>query len=210
MADIAHLAKRGAVTGLIQECRSCELVDDASAPVPFSGPSPNRLMILGDAPGRSEDRRGKPFVGPAGKYLNRALYEHSLPDLAHWFCANVVCCRCVGVPSLDDRFACSGNLRAQLHLCNPEWVLTLGATALQAVIPRSKITEVRGRPFLCPAGAFIGRWILPTFHPSAVLRDEKLGSDFGSDLSTLSQLLSGRMEKETLATRVGRGGRLFT
>lgn len=195
--------------GTIQTCDACELHEHCVGPVPFRGPSPNRLMILGEAPGRDEDRAGKPFVGPSGKYLARALVERGLPVLKDWFVANTVCCFPHGTPDTEAREACAVNLRLQVRLCDPDWVLVLGAVALGAVVKGAKVTALRGRVLEVPGGPFIGRYVMPTFHPAAVLRaPHQYEREFLSDLSTFRQLIDGSIDRRQLAVRFGRGGKV--
>lgn len=213
MSALTVATERGRVMGTIQDCTACELHSanggPATAPVPFRGAAPSPYMILGEAPGAYEDKLGRPFVGSSGKYLDRALREHALPSLSEWFVTNVVCCRSIGTPPPDAVTACNTLLRAQLRLCDPEWVLALGATALAAVIPKAKISHVHGRPFYVPAGCFIGRWVFPTFHPAAALRDDSRGADIQADLSTLSELIGGTLPRDRIAARVGKGGKVI-
>lgn len=223
MSQVEELARvavlRGTVRESIMACEKCSLApgafDDetgsmaiARRHVPFRGPTPARLMMLGEAPGGMEDRTSRPFIGPSGQLIARMLLDAGLPPIAEWFVTNPVCCRSEGPPRPEHLSACLSNLRAQLNLANPEWVLTLGAVALSATGMKGKVTQVHGRPFYCPAGPFIGRWVLPTYHPAAALRDPAVAPRIGADLSTLRNLLSGKLNPHDIEASVGRGGKL--
>lgn len=217
----ATAAERGRVRMAISTCTRCTLAPgrinpDSGKPtsarrqVPFYGPTPARLMILGEAPGATEDRQGRPFVGASGELLARLLRDAGLPTLNQWFIANSVSCRSVGPPALDQLLACRPNVAAQVAVADPEWVLALGAVALSTVEVVGKITQIHGRPFKVPHGPFIGRWVLPTLHPAAALRDAKKLPEIAADLSTLRNLLSGNISPDDIGVKVGRGGRITT
>lgn len=209
MVDLAeHAALRGEVQVAIRNCTSCVLRAKAR-PVPFRGPTPNKLAIVGEAPGYEENLRGAPFVGNSGKLLERILRDVKLPPLAQWFICNTVSCYPHGTPDALAVKACRTHLKTQIALCDPEIVVTLGAIALASVEWTSeKITRIHGRPFRAVGGPFKDRLVFPTFHPAAGLRDPKKLNELRSDLSTLSAVIAGKLPLHDIEVRIGRRGKI--
>jgi uracil-DNA glycosylase family protein len=168
-ADLRQL--REAVTW----CEGCELYKHATQPVFGQGPSDARIVLIGEQPGDSEDRAGRPFVGPAGEVLNRAMAEAGM-NRSHVYLTNAVKHfafegrgkrRIHRTPRLSEVTACKPWMEAELELVAPEFVVCLGATAAKAVFgAQFRLTEQRGK-FL--ESKFADK-TLATYHPSAVLR----------------------------------------
>lgn len=182
-----------------QECRGCELYADATQAVMGEGPAGARLMVVGEQPGDQEDRAGEPFVGPAGLLLDRALEEAGV-DPGSVFRTNVVKhFRFAGTrgkqrihksPSRVHVAACGPWLVAELDLVQPQGVVLLGGTAGKAVYGSSfRVGESRGRIRDWPVEAFPARhapaWVLPTTHPSAVLRSRQREEDMAAFVADL-------------------------
>lgn len=157
----------------IKGCTSCELHKRCKAPVPFRGPTPTTLAVVGEGPGEQEDQQGKPFVGPAGILLDTWLTDVRIDPTSVFVC-NTVCCRPRDArgknraPSLLEQLACRDNLAAQLQAAAPEFVLILGATALSVWWPKLKISEVHG--YWWEMTWPVTTYAMATFHPAAVLR----------------------------------------
>ncbi|MEU0251099.1 UdgX family uracil-DNA binding protein [Streptomyces sp. NPDC006184] len=161
-------------------CRGCPLHRAATQTVFGTGPAPARLMLVGEQPGDQEDRQGKPFVGPAGKLLDRALAEAGL-DPAQAYVTNAVKHfkftraeprkrRIHKAPSLREATACGPWLAAELALVEPELIVVLGATAGKALLGSSfRVNQVRGTVLEEEIHGRPER-LVPTVHPSAVLR----------------------------------------
>jgi uracil-DNA glycosylase family protein len=156
-------------------CRGCDLWKDATQTVFGEGRSRAELMLVGEQPGDQEDRRGSPFVGPAGRLLDRALEEAEI-DREAVYLTNAVKHfkwrprgkrRLHQTPRAGEIEACKPWLEAELEAVQPRAVIALGATAAKALFGSSvKVTKDRGRPLetpLAPIGAV-------TVHPSAILR----------------------------------------
>lgn len=166
--DLATLA-RG-----IEACRRCSLWRDATQGVAGQGPFA-RLMIVGEQPGDQEDLAGRPFVGPAGQMLDRALDEAGV-DRAEVYLTNAVKHfkheprgkrRLHRTPDAGEVTACRWWLDHERRLVRPRLVLALGATAAQAVLGRKvAVTRERGRPIALDDGAMA----LVTVHPAYLLR----------------------------------------
>ncbi|MGV9890283.1 UdgX family uracil-DNA binding protein [Streptomyces sp. NPDC003395] len=184
-------------------CRGCPLHRDATQTVFGAGNPHARVMLVGEQPGDQEDRQGKPFVGPAGKLLDRALAEAGI-DPAQAYVTNAVKHfkftqaepkkrRIHKAPSLREMTACGPWLAAELAVVEPELIVVLGATAGKALLGSSfRVTEVRGTVLEREIHGREER-LVPTAHPSSVLRSEDRESAFRglvSDLRTAARILS--------------------
>lgn len=137
--------------------------------VPGEGNLHADLMLIGEGPGEQEDRTGRPFVGPAGQLLDRMLAAIGLTR-EHVYICNIVKCRPPHnrVPEAEEAAACIGFLRQQTALVQPRIILLLGSTAARTILGEDlRITRDRGVWHLKK-----GIWVMPTYHPSALLRDE--------------------------------------
>jgi DNA polymerase len=189
----------------IEDCRGCELFENATHGVPGRGPRDAALMVVGEQPGDQEDKAGEAFVGPAGKMLDRALDEAGI-DPASVFRTNVVKHfrwergrrgnRLHKGPTRTHVAACGPWLVAELAMVRPRGVVLLGATAGQAVYgPGFRVGESRGVRLDWPdevAGARAGHapdWALATAHPSAVLRSRHRDEDLAQLVGDLQRAL---------------------
>ncbi len=154
------------VERLASGCTRCSLSRTRTQVVFGTGSPSADLMLIGEGPGFHEDRRGEPFVGPAGALLDRLLGEIGVRR-ADVYIANVVKCRPPGNrdPLPVEIESCGSYLAEQLRLVDPAIVVTLGNFATRYVLDRQvSIGRVRGQVFRVG-----GRTVLPTFHPAAVL-----------------------------------------
>ena len=159
----------------IDACRRCELWKPATQGVPGEGAIAARVMLVGEQPGNDEDLAGRPFVGPAGLLLRKLLEEAGLTS-AQVFITNAVKHfyfqlrgkrRIHKTPLQRHVAACHEWLERELEQVRPAVIVTLGATALAAVLGRRvAIGEARGRALALPTGTPI----VATYHPSAILR----------------------------------------
>jgi len=153
------------------DCRRCGLANGRTQVVFGVGNPTAELMFVGEGPGQQEDLQGIPFVGRAGQLLTQLIEGIGLTrnDV---YIANVVKCRPPGNrdPLPDEIAACSPWLDRQLELTAPRVVVTLGNFATKLLLQtKDGITKLRGREFPYRR-AGIDATLLPTFHPSAVLR----------------------------------------
>ncbi|WP_419759163.1 UdgX family uracil-DNA binding protein [Acidisoma sp.] len=156
-------------------CRRCPLWENATQTVFGEGPEGARLMLVGEQPGDREDLAGKPFVGPAGAMLDRALAEAGVPR-AEVYVTNAVKhfkfeprgkFRLHKTPETPEITACRWWLDTERALVRPRLTVALGASAAQALLGRRvTIGRERGRPEELPQGGAL--WI--TVHPSYLLR----------------------------------------
>jgi len=158
-----------------RECHGCPLYERATQTVFGEGPAKARIILVGEQPGDQEDLQGKPFVGPAGKLLDKALIDAEI-DRRKVYVTNAVKHfkweprgkrRIHQKPNGLEINACHPWLEAELALIRPEVVVALGATAAQALMgPKFRVTKERGL-FFPHADA---KWVMATVHPSALLR----------------------------------------
>jgi uracil-DNA glycosylase len=158
-------------------CTACELHMLGTQTVFGRGPAPARVMMVGEQPGDREDLEGYPFVGPAGKLLDRALEEARIPRDDVYLTNVVKHFRWEGTrgkrrihrkPSMAHITACRPWLDAELAVVKPKVLVCLGATAAQAIVGRGfKVTEHRGELLEVEE---IDAFVTATVHPSSVLR----------------------------------------
>jgi len=156
---------------LIKECSNCTrcgLADTRTNIVIERGNRKAPMMLVGEGPGEQEDLQGRPFVGPAGQLLDLLLEALMFKEEDYYIC-NIVKCRPPQnrVPSDDEAEKCLPFLRNQVALVRPRIIVCLGATAMKYIVDRdARITQIRGQWIERK-----GYWIIPTFHPAALLRD---------------------------------------
>jgi uracil-DNA glycosylase len=178
------------------ECQGCELYKDASQTVFGEGPTPARLMMVGEQPGDREDVEGHVFVGPAGRLLDKALAAAGISRdeayltnaVKHFKFTERGKRRIHQQPRRSEVVACFPWLREEIRIAQPRLVVCLGAVAAKALLgPSFKLTEHRGE-VLEQDGLRIG----VTVHPSAVLRAEnwtEAYEAFVADLKALKKAL---------------------
>lgn len=181
--------RRKALEQLNREIRAtehCPLCPDRTNAVPGEGPIDARLFMIGEAPGAEEDKTGRPFVGRAGMFLNKALIEAGL-DREKIFITNAVKCRPPQnrKPKTDELLACRPFLDSQLELVQPEWICTLGAVATGLFLKES-LTKIHGNVYPIDHN---GRkyQLFPTYHPAAVFRVPILGEEIRKDFKKLRE-----------------------
>ncbi|MDX9801264.1 MAG: uracil-DNA glycosylase [Spirochaetia bacterium] len=169
-------------------CRNCDLCLKRKKTVPGAGSYNPDVMIIGEGPGAEEDESGIPFVGAAGKYLDKWLEAIALDRKTNCFIGNVVKCRPPGNrdPLPDEINACRGYLERQIKILRPRAILTLGRIAGSSITGENEgIGRLRGKVY-----SFKGIPVIVTYHPSAVLRDKgKYRKPVWDDLRLLRGIL---------------------
>lgn len=180
-------------------CTACPLYANATQTVFGEGPAQAALMLVGETAGDQEDLQGRPFVGPAGKLLDRCLAEAGLDRQASYV-SNVVKHfkftprgkrRIHGKPNTAEIRACIPWLMAEIARVKPQMIICLGATAAQALLgAKFRVTAQRGRAVPSPLAPIV----MATVHPSSLLRadDETRHQEiarFTADLKTAAKLL---------------------
>jgi len=196
-----------AMRSAADECQGCSLYKWASQTVFGEGPCPARIMMVGEQPGDQEDKKGKPFVGPAGRMLDKALEQAEIPRddvyvtnaVKHFKWKHgdedlppLTKKRLHDKPSATEVKACKPWLEQEIELVQPKLVICLGATAISAVFSRKvKIADERGK--VIDEGAPPK---LVTIHPSAIVRiperelRDKAFADFVRDLGAARRFLA--------------------
>jgi DNA polymerase len=185
---MTHAAARlDAIAAEVRDHRGCgfEVCEAATHMVPGDGPATARVVFVGEAPGASEDKAGRPFVGSAGRLLGHLLAEAGLrrEDV---YITNVVKARPPGNrdprrPEVEHHMPW---LLAELDALSPRAVVPLGRHALAHFAPELKISEAHGRPFERD-----GRTIVPWYHPAAALHNQSLRTTLDEDARALGALL---------------------
>lgn len=170
---------------LVKRCADCELSQGRNNAVPGEGSPQAELMFIGEGPGYHEDRLGRPFVGPAGQFLDDLLMSIGLKR-EDVFIANMVKCRPPQNrdPLPAEMSACSKYLNRQIELINPKLIITLGRFSLSRFFPGESITRARGK-----LREREGRWIYPIMHPAAALHRQELRSTIVNDFKEIPRIL---------------------
>lgn len=190
-------------------CRACPLHKLGTQTVFGEGAERARVVLVGEQPGHEEDLAGRPFVGPAGRLLDRALGDAGIVR-ADAYVTNVVKHfkwtpkgkrRLHQRPNASEIEACRPWLDAELALLEPEVLVCLGATAAQALLGRSfRVTQQRGMAL----PSELARHVLATVHPSSILRSrsseerEAAYAAFVADLRVVAKLLSARRQRASV------------
>ena len=185
-ALLAELNSRIAV------CTDCELSETRTRTVPGEGRPDAQIMFIGEAPGYYEDQQGRPFVGPAGQFLEQLLGSIGLRR-ADVFIGNVIKCR---PPQNQDPLphqikACDAWLQHQLEIIAPKLVITLGRYSLAKYLPGQSISRIHGQPRRL--GSLI---VVPMYHPAAALHQGSLRGTIEEDFKKLPPLLKSTLEEE--------------
>jgi len=151
---------------MVAGCQRCGLCQGRTQTVFGEGDPHARLMFIGEAPGADEDRIGRPFVGAAGQLLDNMItaMQYARSEV---YIANIVKCRPPRNrnPEPEEADACLPYLYRQIQLVQPEVIVTLGAVPLRYLLGRQGIMKTRGHWL-----EFRGIPVMPTFHPSYLLR----------------------------------------
>lgn len=156
-------------------CQKCRLCETRNTVVFGEGNPAARVMFIGEGPGKTEDETGRPFVGRAGELLTRIIENGMGLSRSDVYIANVVKCRPTvdqkGLrdrpPDAEETAACSPYLLRQIELISPEAIVTLGNPSTRFLLNTSRgITRLRGQ-----WAEFRGIPVMPTYHPSYVLRN---------------------------------------
>ena len=184
---IAALDSLDAVARTVASCTACSLYATATNPVPGTGNPTADLVVVGEAPGATEDEQGKPFVGAAGQLLTKILASVNLDRERDVFICNVLKHRPPGNrnPLPDEIAACQPYLIRQLELIRPKAILALGTFAAQTLLQtklaigklRSQVHRYHGVP------------LIVTYHPAALLRNPSWKRPTWEDVQLVRRIL---------------------
>jgi len=167
------------------KCTKCELSKTRTNSVPGKGNFKSDVIFVGEAPGRTEDVNGEPFVGSSGKKLTTALENAGLTrDMV--YITNIVKCRPPEnrTPTEKETKQCQMYLKNEFSLIKPKIVCLLGNTAYKTILGGSEISKNHGK--LVQKDGFS---YFITFHPAAVIYNQKLVKDFENDIKKIVELL---------------------
>jgi DNA polymerase len=158
------------VAAEVRVCTKCDLYRNTKNGVPGEGNPSAEVMFIGEGPGYHEDRQGKPFVGPAGSFLNELLASIGL-DRTKVFITNVVKHRPPENrdPLPEEIAACAGYLDRQIEAINPRVIVTLGRYSMAKFFPGARISQIHGQ-----AKVVDGRLVVAMYHPAAALHQAAL------------------------------------
>ena len=174
------------IASAVKNCRACRLCEQRHNTVFGEGVTNPLVLVVGEGPGAEEDKTGRPFVGAAGQLLDKMLAAIQLSRSKNCFIANIVKCRPPNnrTPESDECTICRKYLNAQIKLLKPTMILAMGNTAMQSLLGQSGITKLHGIFF-----NMNGIPVMPTFHPSALLRDVTKKRDAWEDLKLFRRRL---------------------
>jgi uracil-DNA glycosylase family 4 len=190
------LSDDGAVLGELNRqiavCVDCELSETRTRTVPGEGRPDADIMLIGEAPGYYEDQQGRPFVGPAGQFLEQLLGSIGLrrQDV---YIGNVIKCR---PPQNQDPLphqikTCDKWLQCQMEIISPKMVVTLGRYSLAKFLPGQPISRVHGQ-----ARRVGGLLVVPLYHPAAALHQGSLRKTIEDDFRKLPAFLKEMTKEE--------------
>lgn len=191
LADVVNVADVvdmdwDALRSCVSQCTACELHSSRTQTVFGVGNHQADLMIVGEAPGAEEDRRGEPFVGRAGRLLDEMLRAISM-DRQHVFIANLLKCRPPNNrdPKPDEAAACRAYLQQQINLLQPKMILAVGKFAAQSLLNCSDpVGRMRGKTH-----RFQDLPLIVTYHPAYLLRSPSQKRKSWADLCMAKSLL---------------------
>lgn len=171
----------------VMGCPNCKLARTRKNAVPGEGQLAAKVMFVGEAPGRSEDEKGRPFVGAAGKILDEMLAKAGI-SRSQVFITNVVKCRPPSnrVPEDEEVKACTPYLERQIALIRPRIICILGRTAYSSILGGGSITANRGK--IIEKG---GQRYFLTIHPAAAIYNRSMLALLEADLKKLAKEVGG-------------------
>lgn len=176
----------------IGACPKCDLSKTRTRAVPGEGNPNADIVFIGEGPGFYEDQQARPFVGPAGKFLDELLASIRLRRQDVYIC-NVVKCRPPNNrdPVPDEIAACKPWLDQQLEIINPKVIVTLGRFSMSRYFPGQAISRIHGQP------KRLGEvTVVPMYHPAAALHQGSLRHVIEQDFQKLPGLLVDALKEE--------------
>lgn len=172
--------------GEIAACRDCELAKYRTKVVPGEGAEDADLVFIGEAPGWHEDQQGRPFVGPAGQFLDQLLASIGLRR-EEVYIANVIKCRPPQnrEPLPTEIQSCRKWLDRQIEIIQPQMIITLGRYSLARYFPNESIGKIHGKPRKLGDVVYY-----PMYHPAAALHQGSLRRTIEADMLKIPQILA--------------------
>jgi len=190
MSGKTKLEQLNRISKKVKDCRKCSLYRQAIKAVPGEGNPEAEIFFAGEGPGFHEDQQGRPFVGAAGKLLDKMLKETGL-SRKDVFIGNMIKHRPPENrdPEPDELAACKEWLDAQLEVIQPKIIVTLGRFSMAKFIANVKISQIHGQPRFIN---YQGRkaLVMPMYHPAAALRNGRVMEQFREDFLRLPEFLA--------------------
>ena len=166
-------------------CKNCDLCKTRKNSVPGVGNQNADIVFVGEAPGKSEDLRGKPFVGTAGKKLDEAL-ENSGLTRDQVYITNIVKCRPPKnrIPNDNEKIMCSDYLKNELSIINPKIICLMGNTAYGSILNGKCVSKNHGKVVRKDKHVYF-----ISYHPAATIYNPKLGEIFKNDIKKLAKII---------------------
>ena len=181
----------------VQICRNCKLCETRINAVPGKGNFDADVIFVGEAPGRSEDARGEPFVGAAGKRLDSILEDTGI-NRNDVYITNIVKCRPPNnrIPSKEEEMACINFITQEIEIVNPKIICVMGNTAYSTLLGGKEITKNHGKIIEKD-----GKVFFVTFHPAATIYNQKLIGEIRNDFKKLAKFLKDKNEIKQFEAR---------
>lgn len=175
--------KKKATNNRCTNCKHCETARFIR--MPGDGPADAEMMIIGEAPGETEDETGRPFTGRTGKYLRRNMFLAAGIDESEVRITNAVRCRPKNnkTPSIRDIRACREHLISEVRKVNPKVCVLVGNVPLASVLYLDKVQGINKWHGKVLWSRELNCWVVPTYHPSGVLREKNMGSMYRHKLA---------------------------
>lgn len=172
-----------------KDCK-CELKKMTTQPVPGNGNPNAKIVFVGEAPGKSEDAQGIPFVGAAGKFLNEMLGEIGMKreDI---YITNIVKYRPPNNrdPEPSEKDACREWLMEELNCINPKLIIFLGRHSMNDFFPKEKISNIHGKLLIKKFAHIECKNFFPLYHPAAALYDGSMREVLMTDFKKIPKVL---------------------
>ena len=168
----------------------CVLKKTATQPVPGNGSADTKIVFIGEAPGKSEDKEGIPFIGAAGKFLSEMLGEIKLKR-EDVYITHIVKYRPPNNrdPEPDEKAACAPWLYEELNLIEPQLIIFLGRHSMNDFFPELKISEVHGKLIHKKFKHIKTEYFFPLYHPAAALYNGGMRETLLSDFKLIPKIL---------------------
>jgi DNA polymerase len=171
----------------IRKCKKCPLWKTRKNTVPGEGPTDAKIMTIGMAPGREEDKTGKPFIGPAGKFLNRLLKIAGIEREKIFITSPLKCLPTPPPnrkPKKEEIEACLPYLKRQIEIIDPKYFILLGEVAFSVFFPKKELSSFRGKWIKKD-----GKFYFPTYHPAAGMRFPKIKKVLEKDFKRIRRTI---------------------
>lgn len=181
----------------IKQCVACGLCKGRTNVVPGEGPERPRIMFIGEGPGFHEDKHGRPFIGPAGKFLDELLATINLKR-EEVYITNIIKCRPPQNrdPLPEEVQQCRSWLEQQIELLAPELIVTLGRHSMARFFPGQTIGKIHGK-----FADINGQRVFAMYHPAAALHQQKLRDTLIEDMKKIPEALVREDQQPTEEAR---------